>query len=88
MSSGSSSDIDARPQLVARHGVARVPQLGIECGRVRVYGTMRARVLVANGHVFDKAQVDGAVDGQPCKGRHILVEPSHNNAVDLNGPGA
>lgn len=93
MSSGSSSPrpvaaapgIDAHPQLVARHGVARVPQLGIERGRMRVHSAMRARVLVANGHVFDKAQVDGAVDGQPCEGRHVLVEPAHNNAVDLNG---
>ena len=45
---------------------------------------MRARVFVANGHVFDKAQVDGAVDGQSCEGCYILVEPTHNNAVDLN----
>ena len=52
---------------------------------MRVHSAMRARVLVANGHVFDKAQVDGAVDGQPCEGRHILVEPAHYNAVDLNG---
>lgn len=29
--------------------------------------------------------MDGAVDGQPCKGRHILVESAHHNAVDLNG---
>ena len=42
-------------------------------------------MLVADGHVFDKAQVDGAVDGQSCKGCHILVEPAHHNAVDLNG---
>ena len=77
--------IDARPQLVARHGVTRIPQRRIERGRMRVYGTMRTRALVADGHVFDKAQVDGAVDGQPRKGRHILVEPAHHNAVDLNG---
>ena len=77
--------IDARQQLVARHGIARVPQLRIERGRMRVHSAMRARVLVTDGHVFDKAQVDGAVDGQPCKGRHILVEPAHYNAVDLNG---
>ena len=42
-------------------------------------------MLVADGHVLDKAQVDGAVDGQSCKGCHILVEPAHHNAVDLNG---
>ena len=29
--------------------------------------------------------MDGAVDGQPRKGRHILVESAHHNAVDLNG---
>ena len=52
---------------------------------MRVHSAMRARALVADGHVFDKAQVDGAVDGQSCEGRHILVEPAHNNAVDLNG---
>lgn len=46
---------------------------------------MRARALVADGHVFDKAQVDGAVEREPRKGRHILVEPAHHNAVDLNG---
>ena len=77
--------IDARPQLVARHGIARVPQLGIERGRMRVHSAMRARVFVANGHVFDKAQVDGAVEREPREGRHILVEPAHNNTVDLNG---
>ena len=52
---------------------------------MRVHSAMRARVFVADGHVFDEAQMNGAVDGQPCEGRHILVEPSHNNAVDLNG---
>ena len=46
---------------------------------------MRARALVADGHVFDKAQVDRAVEREPREGRHILVEPAHNNAVDLNG---
>ena len=77
--------IDARPQLVARHGIARVPQLGIERGRMRVHSAMRARVLVADGHVFDKSQVDGAVERESREGRHILVEPAHHNAVDLNG---
>ena len=28
--------------------------------------------------------MDGAVDGQSCEGCYILVEPTHNNAVDLN----
>ena len=46
---------------------------------------MRARALVADGHVFDKAQVDGAVEREPREGRHILVESAHDNAVDLNG---
>ena len=78
-------DINARPQLVARNGITRIPQLGIERGHMRVHSAMRARALVADGHVFDKAQVDGAVDGQSREGRHILVEPAHNNAVDLNG---
>ena len=76
--------IDARPQLVARHGIARVPQLGVERGRMRVHSAMRARVLVADGHVFDKAQVDGAADGQARKGRHILVESANYDAVNLN----
>jgi len=52
---------------------------------MRVHSAMRARVFVANGHVFDKAQMNGAVDGQSREGRRILVEPAHNNAVDLNG---
>ena len=42
-------------------------------------------MFVADGHIFDKAQMDGAVDGQPCEGLYILVEPAHYNAVDLNG---
>ena len=46
---------------------------------------MRARALVTDGHVFDKAQVDGSVEREPRKGRHILVESAHYNAVDLNG---
>lgn len=46
---------------------------------------MRARALVTDGHVFDKAQVDGSVERKPRKGRHILVESAHHNAVDLNG---
>ena len=52
---------------------------------MRVHSAMRARALVANGHIFDKAQVNGAIEHEPRKGRHILVEPAHNNAVDLNG---
>ena len=52
---------------------------------MRVHGAMRARTLVADGHVFDEAQVNGTVDGQAREGRHILVEPAHNNAVDLDG---
>ena len=52
---------------------------------MRVHSAMRARALVADGHIFDKSQMNGAVDGQPCEGRHILAEPAHNNAVDLNG---
>ena len=52
---------------------------------MRVHSAMRARVFVANGHVFDKAQVDGTVEREPREGRHILVEPAHHNAVDLNG---
>ena len=52
---------------------------------MRIHSAMRTRVLIADGHVFDKAQVDGAVDGQSCEGRHILVEPAHHNTVDLNG---
>ena len=52
---------------------------------MRVHSAMRARALVADGHVFDKAQVDRAVEREPREGRHILVEPAHNNAVDLNG---
>ena len=52
---------------------------------MRVHSAMRARVFVADGHVFDKAQVDGAVEREPREGRHILVEPAHNNAVDLDG---
>ena len=43
--------IDVRPQLIARHGIARIPQLGIERGRMRVHSAMRARVLIADGHV-------------------------------------
>ena len=82
--SRSGADIDACPQLVARYGVARVPQLGIERGRVRVHGAMRARVLVADGHVFDKAQVNGTVDREPREGRHVLVEAADDHAVDLN----
>lgn len=46
---------------------------------------MRARALVTDGHVFDKAQVDGSVEREPRKGRHILAESAHHNAVDLNG---
>ena len=45
---------------------------------------MRARVLVADGHVFDKTQVDRAVNSKPREGRHILVEPADHHAVDLN----
>ena len=52
---------------------------------MRIHSAMRTRVLIADGHIFDKSQMNGAVDGQPCEGRHILVEPTHNNAVDLNG---
>ena len=52
---------------------------------MRVHSAMRARVFVADRHVFDKAQVDGAVEREPRKGRYILVEPAHHNAVDLNG---
>ena len=52
---------------------------------MRVHSAMRARVFVADGHVFDKAQVDGAVEREPREGRHILVESAHDNAVDLNG---
>ena len=51
---------------------------------MRIHSAMRTRALVANGHVFDKAQVDGAVEREPCKGRHILIESSYNNAVHLN----
>ena len=29
--------------------------------------------------------MDGAVEREPREGRHILVEPAHHNAVDLNG---
>ena len=52
---------------------------------MRVHSAMRARVFVANGHVFDKAQMNGAVDGQSREGRHVLVEPAHHDTVDLNG---
>ena len=52
---------------------------------MRIHSAMRARALVADGHVFDKAQMDGAVEREPRKGSHILVEPAHHNAVDLNG---
>ena len=52
---------------------------------MRVHSAMRTCVLVANGHVFDKAQMNGAVDGQSCEGCYILVEPAHHNAVDFNG---
>ena len=51
---------------------------------MRVHSAMRARVFVADGHVFDKAQVDGAVERESREGRHILVEPAHHNTVDLN----
>ena len=79
------TSIDTRPQLAARHGIARVPQLGIERGRMRVHSTVRARVFVADGHVFDKSQVNGAVDGQTREGCHVLVEPTYHDAVNLNG---
>ena len=52
---------------------------------MRIHSAMRTRMFVANGHVFDKAQMNGAVDGQSREGRHVLVEPAHHDTVDLNG---
>lgn len=77
--------IDARPQLVTRHGVARVHNSGLSAGACG--STAQCELVCSSpmGMYSIKRRWMGRSSVSLCEGRHILVEPAHHNAVDLNG---
>ena len=83
---------DLLAKLIGGHDVRHVPgfrmQLGGDTGDAgRAVGLVFAGadgLLVADGHVLDEADVHRSVDREPGEAERVLLEPAHDDGVDLD----